>query len=176
MLKLNHKLNKPSRQYQTGFTIVELLIVVVIIAILAAITIVAYGGIQNRANDSAIRSDLSNMAKLMEVMRVDTDRYPQVNADFVAYSISRNSYDTVQNNFYYLLDTVAQNYAIGIRSKSNKGFILTKGGIQEVPAVNASITASAIGKAPFDSGVVIIQGYDTSKTPKWNQNWVWSKE
>ncbi len=33
-----------------GFTIVELLIVIVIIAILAAITIVAYNGIQNRAN------------------------------------------------------------------------------------------------------------------------------
>jgi prepilin-type N-terminal cleavage/methylation domain-containing protein len=32
-----------------GFTIVELLIVVIVIAILAAITIVAYNGITNRA-------------------------------------------------------------------------------------------------------------------------------
>ncbi|MCB8045019.1 prepilin-type N-terminal cleavage/methylation domain-containing protein [Microbacterium oxydans] len=34
---------------QRGFTIVELMIVVVVIAILAAITIVAYNGIQKRA-------------------------------------------------------------------------------------------------------------------------------
>ena len=37
-----------------GFTIVELLIVIVVIAILAAITIVAYTGIQNRAYDTAV--------------------------------------------------------------------------------------------------------------------------
>jgi prepilin-type N-terminal cleavage/methylation domain-containing protein len=40
------------RYKQTGFTIVELLIVIVIIGILAAITIVAYNGIQQRAKNS----------------------------------------------------------------------------------------------------------------------------
>lgn len=37
---------------QTGFTIVELLIVIVVIGILAAITVVAYNGIQQRAQNS----------------------------------------------------------------------------------------------------------------------------
>lgn len=45
---------------QSGFTIVELLIVIVVIAILAAVTIVAYNGIQNQAKNqqtiSAVRS------------------------------------------------------------------------------------------------------------------------
>lgn len=44
-----------SRISASGFTIVELLIVVVVIAILAAITIVAYNGIQNRVHDTAIK-------------------------------------------------------------------------------------------------------------------------
>ena len=40
----------------SGFTIVELLIVIVVIAILAAITIVAYTGVQERAEASALQS------------------------------------------------------------------------------------------------------------------------
>ena len=56
---------------KSGFTIVELLIVIVIIAILAAITVVAYNGIQERARDSARKSDLAQLAKLYSTYSVD---------------------------------------------------------------------------------------------------------
>ncbi len=63
---------------QKGFTIVELLIVVVIIAILAAITIVAYNGIQNRAKTAAAQSTAAMVAKKAEAYNVDdaTTGYP----------------------------------------------------------------------------------------------------
>lgn len=51
----------------SGFTIVELLIVVVVIAILAAITIVSYNGITARANDSAVKTGLSSTIKKLGV-------------------------------------------------------------------------------------------------------------
>lgn len=44
---------------KSGFTIVELLIVIVVIAILAAISIVAYSGVQQRARDSKRISDVN---------------------------------------------------------------------------------------------------------------------
>jgi len=52
-----------SRVVQKGFTIVELLIVIVVIGILAAITIVAFNGVQQRASTAAIQSDLTQNAK-----------------------------------------------------------------------------------------------------------------
>ena len=48
---------------QRGFTIVELLIVVVVIAILAAITIVAYNGIQDRTKQSVAQNSAAQMNK-----------------------------------------------------------------------------------------------------------------
>lgn len=49
-----------------GFTIVELLIVIVVIAILASISIVAYGGIQDRAKSSAAQTLASQIARKAE--------------------------------------------------------------------------------------------------------------
>lgn len=61
---------------QTGFTIVELLIVIVVIGILAAITIVAYNGIQQRAKVATVSTDLSGATKLLALYEVDVGQYP----------------------------------------------------------------------------------------------------
>jgi len=64
--------NKP----QTGFTIVELLIVIVIIGILAAITIIAYNGIQQRARVASLSSDLVNASKQLKIDQTINGAYP----------------------------------------------------------------------------------------------------
>ena len=70
------------RRKQPGFTIVELLIVVVVIAILAAITVVAYNGITNRAKASAAQSAASQAAKKIAAYApVNSDAYPDVLSD-----------------------------------------------------------------------------------------------
>lgn len=71
---------KSNLQDSRGFTIVELLIVIVVIGILAAITIVAYNGVTARANTSASQTAAGNFAKKAEVYQADagTNRYPHV--------------------------------------------------------------------------------------------------
>lgn len=58
-----------AKNKNTGFTIVELLIVVVVIAILAAITVVSYNGIQARAKASIANTDLRQLEKAILVAR-----------------------------------------------------------------------------------------------------------
>lgn len=59
-----------------GFTIVELLIVIVVIAILAAISIVSYTGIQRRAHISRAMAELTLLAKATELYYADNNEYP----------------------------------------------------------------------------------------------------
>lgn len=61
---------------QKGFTIVELLIVIVVIAILAAITIIAYNGIQQRGRDSARKADFQTLQNALESYHSDKGAYP----------------------------------------------------------------------------------------------------
>lgn len=59
-----------------GFTIVELLIVVVIIGILAAIVVVAYNGITNQAKNSQTLSAVNAWAKAIQLYRADNGSFP----------------------------------------------------------------------------------------------------
>jgi len=62
------------RKTTSGFTIVELLIVIVVIAILAAITIVAYNGVQERAQSTSIISRVTAYKKGLLMWETDTGR------------------------------------------------------------------------------------------------------
>lgn len=68
-----------------GFTIVELLIVIVVIAILAAISIVAYSGVDRRATISAITQDLESVNKAIQLYYVENDAYPSTSNRWYGY-------------------------------------------------------------------------------------------
>ena len=131
-----------------GFTIVELLIVIVVIAILAAITIVAYNGIQTRANDSVIQQDLSKVAKQLEIAKVDLGHYPQAVGEIQPLALSKASYYTANNNVYYCLNIANDEYALGFISKSNNSYLYKAGTTTKYSSViTGTTTCNAVGLA-----------------------------
>lgn len=69
-----HQLPRVTRT--RGFTLVELLIAIVVIAILASISVVAYSGIQNRATAAKIAAGVGSYVKALKLYKVDHGLYP----------------------------------------------------------------------------------------------------
>ena len=106
-----------SRKSKTaGFTIVELLIVIVVIGILAAITIVAYNGIQQRARDSVMRADLTNVGKKFQLYQIANNAYPSSQTAGIRFSFS-----PVGQYVISCLDQTDQGAGFAIVAKDVKG-------------------------------------------------------
>lgn len=139
---------------RTGFTIVELLIVIVVIAILAAITIVAYTGIQDRAKESNVRSDLSAFMKKIEIARTNAadGLYPLVPSASDGISTNKSLYLTNRNNWYYCTSTDRTQYALGVvrnfgDATGGRGWVAVNGSIIAASGIDDASTCTRVGKA-----------------------------
>ena len=119
-----------AQKQSAGFTIVELLIVIVVIAILAAITIVAYNGIQNRANDSSVQANLATLAKQFELYKVDNGTYPPSDTELATLKakVNKAAFMVGPNTTYNLVPCLRNSnseYALAAISKSGKRFYVS---------------------------------------------------
>lgn len=115
-----------------GFTIVELLIVVVVIAILAAITLVAYNGITASARESALKADLNTTAKKVGITQAETGSYPS--------SKPAGLPDTIQ----YSQTNTGQGFC-ATASKDGKAFHITESGTIQSGACSGHTIAGGGG-------------------------------
>lgn len=97
-----------------GFTIVELLVVIVVIGILAAITIVSYSGVTSKANKASAQSAANNLASKIEVYFADgpTSSYP---ITFAALNEegSTTTYYTTGVSYAGMGSVITSNYGVG---------------------------------------------------------------
>lgn len=64
------------KKSRSGFTVVELIVVIVVIGILAAFVIILYSGVQKQARDDRRRTDIATIQKAMELYYSDNGQYP----------------------------------------------------------------------------------------------------
>lgn len=129
------------RKNTQGFSLVELIVVIVTLGILASIIIISYNGVQGRAYDASVQSDLEAFSNILEDYRMydstnANKEYPRTTATLATLSIraSKGSYNTsVSYNFIYCLANSGANaykdYKLVALSKSGKIYVMTQDGL-----------------------------------------------
>lgn len=147
-----------------GFTIVELLVVIVIIGILAAITIISYTGITQQATVASLQADLANASKQLKIYQLTSPdgSYPASvndcptpaagnlclkNSNGGSYSYSY----TLGANPTFTLDATSANGAVTYRVTDNTSPIAVNtlnvtgiAGIAGSTVVGSTLTAGAL--------------------------------
>lgn len=175
------------RKSTSGFTIVELLIVIVIIAVLAAITILAYNGIRVRANTSAVVSDLQSASKKLLLYKIDNGNYPagasggavRAALNTIDMKLSTDAYSTASNtNILYLTESTGTQFALLARPNgSSTTYYITEvlktpveyggSGSSAYPGGGTAAIATYLGIAsPINT-----YGYNANATPPGFQFW-----
>lgn len=121
------------KYFGVGFTIVELLIVVVVIAILATITIVSYNGIQQSTRESTVQSDLATAKKQLLMWKAENDTFPRSVADLAKVGLrpTQSVYHTNNPsyaNYYYCANTATDDFSLVGRpagTAANAGYVVT---------------------------------------------------
>lgn len=140
---------------QLGFTIVEILVVTVIIGVLAAIVIVSYMNISNKANIASLTSDLNNASRQLKLFQVDQGIYP----DTINCSIA----DSTTNKCLKSSDSSAYNYQVNNAANPQEFSLnLTRGDLTY--SVTNNSTPVAIAPFVCPDGFIPVPGSSTYGT------------
>lgn len=160
-------MHKAHSQQQLGFTIVELLVVIVVIGILAAITIVSYTGISKQAIASSLQSDLARASKQLKLFQVDNGSFPTSVTTCPATAGTMCLKPSSNNEFLGYERPTAQTFILDAKNGSTV-FRITD---ESKPGEVAPITAIAAISGTVRSGSVLTTGVLTPSAATATYKW-----
>lgn len=158
--------NTTGSETKEGFTIVELLIVIVVIGVLATITVVAFNGVTTRATDSLVKSDLKNNIKRVSAYTASNGSVPTWGnlspTDDTRMKVSKRS---AYHFFYYCAYAVwfgqpltAVGLVMGTTTNKTFASSTTNSGIADISGtVNGTTSNSDACAAAAPAGLTAIQ-------------------
>ena len=148
-----------SKPTTKGFTIVELIIVIVVIGILATITIVAYAGIQNRAKAASSQSAASQGAKKIMLFAVqNSENYPAILSEVGVVDTTTASYQYSVNN-----NVVPRTFCLTAKV-SSYDYYVSNTQLTPIPGVCAGHSEGVVVAITCPSGFIIVPGSSTFST------------
>ena len=155
------RIRKAQDNEEGGFTLIELLVVIIIIGILAAIAIPTFLNQRQKGFDAQAKSDLRNVAGIVESNFVDFSAYPTTLTDSqgtnalttVFYKASANAKKTAMG--IVMVDATGKNttaaqldktvgYCLAVQSDSDSwfGYNSVKGGLQTYATAPTSLATA----------------------------------
>lgn len=153
---------KPFADYsrRRGFTIVELLIVIVVIGILAAIVIVAYNGVQQRARVAVLKSDLGNASNQLGIDNVNNGTYP---ASTAAANNGEGLKASPGTTYQYTYTSASNSYCITGTNSGISYFVSTANPIPQAGACPGDVNGG-VAALTCPTGFIVIPGSSTYGT------------
>lgn len=178
---LNKYLHSKQSSNESGFTLVELLVVIVIIGLLAAIAVPIFMNQRNEAHDAAVISDLHNFNIIAADHLVEHGRYPARLNDMRNLSHMQWSWGSIQTNQTNMLFCTprtpegaykGEEWLLMVRSMSGKGFITGTPIASGVEAIDEDVTSQSQMCLPEwgEGNYNALWGLDTSSpdnTARW---------
>src|SRR5680860_1634600 len=151
-----------------GFTIVELLVVIVVIGILAAITIVSYTGVSQKATVVSLISDLDNASKQLKLYQtlydsypttLDADKCPTAPVNDTKYCLKSSPNETLTYTITPSVSTSPQAFRL-VATNGTTSYAVTN---STTPAIATTTTGSSTGSA-CPTGFIPVPGSGTYGT------------
>ena len=169
--------NRLTAHSKDGFTIVELLVVIVVIAILAAVTIISFNGIARSATNSVLASNLATASRLFETYRLQETNalYPLTLSELQLTQDPKitYAYNVSTDRTVYCLQATSSDRSYFIASSSSSPEPGSCSGTTGVPgdgSIQAQVIQTAELVATGDGGGlrVVVNAAWTELSVSWN--------
>lgn len=139
------------RRSRKGFTLVELLVVVVVLAVLGAIVVPKFIGAGKSSKESALKSDLQILRNAIQAFYSDTGYYPAALNDLAANTAPTNGLDSTGASKSILAIDWKGPYVLSIPNDPVSSSAFTYSTTAPVGRVNSSASGNATDGTAYSS-------------------------